>query len=101
MAQGQTKAQLRQEFISRVKRAREARLLSQEGISVLLGIAQDKYKWYETKRFMPHEYVSKFCLACGIDEHWLFTGLGKAPAMPKPESVAPKRAKARAKSKAA
>ncbi len=101
MAQGQTKAQLRQDFITRVKRAREARPFTQEGISVLLGIAQDKYKWYETKRFMPHEHIAKFCLACGIDAHWLFTGIGKAPAMPKPESAPAKKTKARSRPKAA
>ncbi|MBN8955257.1 MAG: helix-turn-helix transcriptional regulator [Rhizobiales bacterium] len=67
------------DFIARVKEAREARGVTQEWLAERLGIEQDKYKQYETRSFLPHQYVEMFCLACGISETWLFTGKGDAP----------------------
>lgn len=73
-------------FMERIRDARTARGLTQEGIAILLGITQDTYKQYETRSYLPHQLVPRFCLACGIDPAWLFDADGKlaAKAPPRP-----------------
>ncbi len=73
------------EFVHRVRLARETRGFSQREAAELLGIEQDKYKHYETRSFMPHELVPRFCLLCGVDVDWLFSGRGRAPALAEPD----------------
>jgi len=80
-------------FLIRTRVAREARPYTQDQIAGILGIAQDTYKQYETRSFLPHHLVAKFCVACGINATWLFTGAGRAPVMaakPEKERIAAK-----------
>lgn len=79
MSKPQSKSQYKDDFIARVRRAREARGLTQNGIAELLGIDQGKYKQYESRSYLPHDLIPRFCLACGVDHGWLFTGKGKGP----------------------
>lgn len=66
-------------FIGRVRAARTARYESQEEICRLLEIPQGTYKQYETRSYLPHRLIPKFCIACGVDMNWLLTGIGKGP----------------------
>ncbi len=68
------KTDYKQSFMARVKEAREARGLTQEEMATLLGINQPKYHKYESRSYLPHDLVPRFCLAAGVEEHWLFTG---------------------------
>ena len=65
----------RKAFMERTKKAREDRGLTQVELAELLGIDQGKYKQYETRSLLPHSLVHRFCIACQVDEGWLF---GKA-----------------------
>ncbi len=64
----------KQSFMDRVRQARDARGLTQEEMATLLGIPQSKYHKYESRSYLPHDLVPRFCLAAGVEEHWLFTG---------------------------
>ncbi len=66
-------------FIARTKEGRESLGLTQEQFASLLGMDQGKYKQYETRTPLPHQYVEKFCFATGADQNWLFTGKGRKP----------------------
>lgn len=72
-------AEYKQAFIQRVKEARETRDLKQWEIAELLeaGMAQDKYKQYETRSLLPHHLIGRFCIICRVDPEWLVTGKGK------------------------
>jgi DNA-binding XRE family transcriptional regulator len=66
-------------FISRVKEARKKRGLTQVELAALLGLDQGTYKQYETRSFLPHVLIHRFCLACDVHCDWLF-GAAAAPA---------------------
>ena len=66
-------------FIGRTKAARIARYETQEEICFILGVDQGTYKQYETRSYMPHRFIPKFCVACNVDVNWLLTGDGKGP----------------------
>lgn len=95
MAKPAGNSAFKQAFIARVRWARKARYETQEEIAGLLRIPQDKYKWYETKRFMPHELIASFCTATGVDAAWLYTEKGKAPAVARVTADPPRVLKAR------
>jgi len=59
-------------FLRRTKEAREHRSFSQTQMAAILDMDQGRYKNYETIRVLPHEYIMKFCLVCGIELGWLF-----------------------------
>jgi transcriptional regulator with XRE-family HTH domain len=73
-------SQYEKEFLARTKLARERIPYTQEQIARILGISQGRYKQYETRTLLPHEFITPFCLACQISETWLFSGRGRAPA---------------------
>lgn len=64
------------EFAKRVKTAREP-LYTQAKMAELLGVEQDHYKHFETRRAMPHHFVALFCELTHTDVKWLFTGIGE------------------------
>ena len=74
----EAQTQFETEFKSRVKMAREDKGLSQVQMAKALGIDQGKYKQYETRSMLPHEYIEQFLLVTGKTYEWLFTGRGKA-----------------------
>lgn len=63
-------------FTARIRAAREARGYTQADMARLLDpdMTQDKYKQYEGRSLLPHQYIERFCLATGVDERWLFSG---------------------------
>jgi DNA-binding transcriptional regulator YiaG len=69
----------KQQFIKRVRQARDGRGLKQHEIAEVLQIDQGKYKQYETRSLLPHYLVPRFCTVCAVDIGWLFTGRGRAP----------------------
>ena len=75
------------EFLRRVREARNAVGYTQIEISDLLGIPQDKYKQYETRSMMPHELIPRFCLATRISTEWLLTGRGDHPFRARPRKT--------------
>lgn len=99
MAESDTEAQFKQEFISRVKASRIATGLKQWQLAKALGIEQDQYKHYEVLsgkgRLLPHHLVGRFCIICRVEPEWLFTGQGQKPLRPphvieqEQEAVAP------------
>jgi hypothetical protein len=80
-------------FIQRTKLARIARFKSQTPICTILDLEQGTYKQYETRTYLPHRYIPKFCAATGVDIEWLLTGEGLGPAQA-PVSIAKKGRKA-------
>lgn len=92
------KSDFKQQFMDRVRQAREARHLNQEQMATLLGIKQSKYHKYESRSYMPHDLVPLFCLAAGVEEHWLFTGRRRQAEQTQPPAAAtkpPKRTRSR------
>ncbi|MDB5579806.1 MAG: hypothetical protein JWR80_4982 [Bradyrhizobium sp.] len=88
MPSEQSKTEYKRHFIERVKAARVARGYTQHDIAELLDIDQGNYKQYETRSFLPHDLVPRFCLACGVDCMWLFSAKGKGPQMlPQPREI--------------
>jgi transcriptional regulator with XRE-family HTH domain len=77
MAKSHTKSGYRAEFLARTKAARRSRGFTQVQMAEILDMDQGKYKQYETRTYLPHDYVPRFCLVCGIDATWLFTGIGR------------------------
>lgn len=73
MGTGSKLSEWEREFIRRTKQAREERDgLTQDKIAHLLGIDQGRYKHYETRTPLPHEFVVPFCYATGRSLEWLF-----------------------------
>lgn len=62
------------EFKARTKEARETKGLTQVQMATALGMDQGKYKQYETRSVLPHEYIEQFLLITGRNYEWLFTG---------------------------
>lgn len=92
------KTDYKQAFMDRVRQAREARGLNQEQMATLLGIKQSKYHKYESRSYLPHDLVPLFCLAAGVEEHWLFTGRRRQADQTQPPAAAtkpPKRSRGR------
>lgn len=87
MPAGTSKSLFKQAFIQRVALARAGRRYTQAQMADLLedGMKQDTYKQYETRSYLPHDLIPKFCLLCDIDHQWLFTGHGRSPAVSIPE----------------
>ena len=59
-------------------------------MSKILGIDQGRYKQYETRTPLPHEFIPAFCAATRITEEWLFNfplarGNGTPKALPEPQ----------------
>ena len=96
MAEVETESQFKQGFMRRVKEARISRALKQWEIADALGMAQDKYKQYETRSLLPHHLIGRFCIICRVDEKWLVTGRGKM-APQEPAEPVQKAAKPRSK----
>lgn len=69
-----TLSQFDQDFIGRTRLAREDAKFTQIQIARLLDIPQDRYKHYETRTPLPHEFVEKFCIATRVTIEWLYTG---------------------------
>lgn len=80
-----TASEFKHRFIERVREARAARF-TQNQISKLLGIAQDTYKQYETRSFLPYHLLPRFCLLCGISVESLFEAPTAARNAQKPVS---------------
>lgn len=83
MAESETEAQHKQAFIARVKAARVAKGLKQWQMAEALGgMAQDKYKQYESRSYLPPHLVERFSLICGVNPGWLVTGRGERALKP-------------------
>ena len=82
MAESETEAQYKQEFVDRVKAARIATGMKQWQIAESLGMPQDKYKQYEGRSLLPHHLIGRFCIVTRIDPEWLVTGRGQKPLKP-------------------
>ena len=74
MARIDSSTEFKRAFIARTKAAREAAGLTQVQVAQALQIAQDRYKQYETRSYLPHDLIPGFCLACRVNPAWLFTG---------------------------
>lgn len=102
MAESETETQFKQSFIERVKAARIATGMKQWQIAESLGMAQDKYKQYESRSLLPHHLIGRFCIVTRVDPEWLVTGRGQKPIKPlhlaeaEPEPM-PKAKRARSK----
>lgn len=102
MAEAETETQYKQRFMARVAEARIARGLKQWQLAEALGMAQDKYKQYESRSLLPHHLIGRFCIVTRVDPEWLVTGRGQKPlkplqlAEPEPEPIPkPKRGRTR------
>lgn len=84
MPKDQPVSEYRAGLIARVKMARETARLTQVEIATALGMEQGKYKQYETRSALPHEYVERFCIITRVSERWLMTGKGQGPVMINP-----------------
>ena len=71
------------DFCLRTKRARIARGFSQAEMADALQVEEDTYSKYERRTPLPHRYIPRFCLICGISLEELF-------AMRKPPKVVAK-----------
>ena len=74
MAKRSSSSVYRQEFINRVRQARENSGLTQQQVADVFQVKQDVYKQYETRSIMPHRYIAAFCVATRVSEKWLLTG---------------------------
>ncbi len=59
----------RREFINRVVQARGK--MKQRELAEILNVPLSTYKSYERRSLIPHERLSAFCNATGVDLHWL------------------------------
>lgn len=82
MAENETEAQYKQQFMQRVKEARVALGWKQWEMAEALGMPQDKYKTYEVRTYLPHHLIGRFCLITRVDPEWLVTGRGEKPLQP-------------------
>jgi len=101
MSKNPPKSTYKLEFIERVKAARTARGYTQQQISELLGIDQGKYKQYESRSYLPHDLMPRFCIACSVDPAWLITGKGRMTAAPTAPRETPAKPAPRKRGKAA
>lgn len=88
-------------YIGRTRQAREAKFSTQKPVYQFLGVEQDQYKHWETKREMPRKYIPKFCTITEITMEWLLTGEGKGPVEAEIPKSVPKRARPAARGRAA
>lgn len=88
MADSDEKEHFKQEFIDRVRRARGSTGKKQWEIAHAMGVEQDEYKHWESKRLMPHHLIARFSFSCQVDPVWLLTGHGKMKGSPRPELAA-------------
>ncbi len=63
-------------FIRRTRDAREAKFKTQKPVYEFLGVGQNHYKHWETKRAMPRRFIPKFCTICEVSMVWFLTGEG-------------------------
>lgn len=75
-------AQYKQEFIARVREARSDLGWKQWQMAEALGMQQDKYKQYETRSYLPHHLIGRFCLVTRVEPEWLMTGRGEKTIQP-------------------
>lgn len=62
-------------FIGRVRAARRAKGLTQDQVAIALGLGtQNDYKHYEKRSYLPHDLIEPFCLLCGVEIGYLYTG---------------------------
>lgn len=101
MAERMSEIEEKLAFIKRVKDAREARFPRQEPICTILDLDQGTYKQYESRSYLPHRYIPKFCAACDVSMEWLLTGEGKGPIVPEYPREVPKRIRKPRRRKAA
>lgn len=101
----EAKSAYRLKFLARTREAREYAGFSQARLAALLedGMGQDKYKTYESRTCLPHEYIDRFCAVCGVSLLWLMTGEGQMRRSPTfgDEIPAPQTAIRRRKAKVA
>lgn len=71
-----TSTESRENYILRVRQAREHAGLKQEDIADFIGVARNTYTNYELRRAMPQKYIAKFCEITKVSEKWLLTGQG-------------------------
>lgn len=79
MATDTSSSAFRKAIIARTKQAREASGLTQQAVASVLRIPQDRYKQYETRSPLPHEFIGPFCVLARITPEWLLTGRGGGP----------------------
>jgi hypothetical protein len=87
MTEADDKETYRTDFIDRVRRARGSTGKKQWEIALSMGVEQDEYKHWESKRLMPHHLIARFCFACHVDPVWMLTGHGRMKGTPSPELV--------------
>tara|TARA_A200000113_G_C8791985_1_gene331204 strand:- start:269 stop:670 length:402 start_codon:yes stop_codon:yes gene_type:complete len=66
----------REQYIARVKLARENSGLKHREVADLIGCSREAYTNYESRRPMPQKYLAKFCEATKARSEWLLTGKG-------------------------
>jgi transcriptional regulator with XRE-family HTH domain len=64
---------------SRVKQAREARMLSQAEVARTLGIKLHRYAKWEVRSSPPPYWIPQLCLILGVPAWWLLTGQKRPP----------------------
>lgn len=62
-------------FTSRTQELRERRGFSQREMAVALGVETSAYAKYESRSFLPHHLIPRFCAICNISADEIF-GLG-------------------------
>jgi DNA-binding XRE family transcriptional regulator len=72
MTTASTKSGFKAEFLARTKQARVARGYTQAEMEVLLGLSKNTYKWYESRSFLPHDLIPRFCLLTDVEPGWLY-----------------------------
>lgn len=77
-----TKRDYKDEFMARVKLARVSAGFSQDQMGEFLGLGRGTFKHFETRSYLPHDLIPRFCLLCRVDPSWLFTGKGRMAVLP-------------------
>jgi len=67
-----------EEFLARIKAAREAKGLSQTEMAAILGVPQGTYHKYECRTLMPHKLLAKFCFHVGVTVNDIYYGTAAA-----------------------
>jgi DNA-binding XRE family transcriptional regulator len=78
MARDEPISKAKQDFIARVREARNGTPHSQEAMGELLGIGQGTYKQYESRSWLPHHLIPLFCALTLRSIEWLYTGRERA-----------------------
>jgi integrase len=73
MVEWPNRALFAEQFIARVKKAREAEFSAEE-MEILLGLPKGAYLQFETKSLLPHHLMLRFCLFTGVDPVELLGG---------------------------